>query len=338
MLLLIERKVFQSFSRILRRFSTNLETNFNANGTSDKNEDPEISNSHLKSLKIAIIGLPNAGKSTLINQLVNRTICATSSKVHTTRKNSEAVYVEGDTQLVFIDTPGLVSSGDFKRYNMEDSFRSDVNRSLKRADIVGVVQDMENSRARERISKRTLPLLEAYGKNRPTILILNKVDRIKKKKHLLDVVKNLTDEKSWPHFIDIFMVSALKNDGVDDLRNYFLDSSKWKKWDYDAEIYTDQSPELVVERTVKATLLDDLPQELPYKLVVKLEHLTVLEEGTISSLVQILCPTERICKVVLGPGGQRIKDISLQCEKALSNGFRTTVRLTLAVSSAEKKN
>ena len=101
---------------------------------------------------------------------------------------------------------------------MEESFKNDVNRSLKRTDIVGVVQDMENSRARERISKRVLPLLNAYGKDKPTILILNKVDRIKKKKHLLEVVKNLTDEKSWPYFIDIFMVSALNNDGVDDLR------------------------------------------------------------------------------------------------------------------------
>lgn len=75
MLLLIKKKVFQSFSRILRRFSTNLETNFSANGTSDKNEDPEGSDLHLKSLKIAITGLPNAGKSTLINQLVNRMVC-----------------------------------------------------------------------------------------------------------------------------------------------------------------------------------------------------------------------------------------------------------------------
>ena len=78
MLLLIERRVFQSFSRILRHFSTNLETNFNANDTSHKNKEPEESDLHLKSLKIAIIGLPNAGKSTLINQLVNRTVCIQS--------------------------------------------------------------------------------------------------------------------------------------------------------------------------------------------------------------------------------------------------------------------
>lgn len=101
---------------------------------------------------------------------------------------------------------------------MEATFKKDVNKSLHKADIIGVVQDMENPRSRENISKRILPLLADYGKQRPSILILNKVDRIKKKNVLLDIIKILTNEQNWPYFNDIFMISALKNDGVDDLR------------------------------------------------------------------------------------------------------------------------
>ena len=112
----------------------------------------------------------------------------------------------------------MVSNRDVKRYKLDETFRIDVNKSLKMADIVGVVEDMTNPKAQEKISERTLTLLEAYGKNRPTILILNKIDKLKKKKRLLEIVRNLTNEKNWPHFIDIFMISAINNEGVDDLR------------------------------------------------------------------------------------------------------------------------
>ena len=116
-----------------------------------------------------------------------------------------------------------------------------------------------------------------------------------------------------------------------------MDSAKRKKWEYDSEVYTNQPPELVIERTVKAALLDYLPQELPYLISVKLEDFSVSADGSITTIVKTLCPTNRICKVVLGPGGQRIKDIALHCERTLSNGFRASVRIRIAVESSDKK-
>ncbi|XP_043470038.1 GTPase Era, mitochondrial [Leptopilina heterotoma] len=339
MMFFIEKAVCRNFSRVLRHFSTKLETNVN-NLTCNQFEvvnNNNISNELKKSLKVAIIGLPNAGKSTLINQLVNRTICPTSEKVHTTREKAEAILVSDNIQLIIIDTPGLVSNRDLKAYEMGSTFRDDVNKSLRKADIVGVVQDMENPRAHENISKRLLPLLDAYGKDRATILILNKIDRIKRKATLLEIIKNLTNKKNWPYFQDIFMISALHNDGVTDIRNYFLDIAKEKKWEYNTEMYTDQKPEIIVERTVRAKLMDNLPQEMPYRLTIELEHFVVSKEGNIASTVKIICPNERISKIVVGPGGRRVKSISTECEKDLSNAFRTIFTLKLSILFKGKK-
>lgn len=112
----------------------------------------------------------------------------------------------------------MVGRGDLKRYKLEDSFKSDAQNSMEQADVVGVIQDMTRVRARESISDKLISLLELSKSKANSILILNKIDRIKHKKLLLEVVKNLTSENVWPHFSDVFMISALTGDGVEDLR------------------------------------------------------------------------------------------------------------------------
>lgn len=203
-----------------------------------------------RSLKIAIVGLPNVGKSTLVNCLTSRTVsdqsmifgnttqyrlrnnlhcylfltpqvCATSKKIHTTRNKAAAIFTLDETQLIFLDTPGLVAKSAFKRFQLEDSFKHDAKKCMEEADVVGVVQDVSNTKARESIHGHITDLLEFSKPETNSVLILNKVDCLKNKRVLLQVVNNLTKKEGLPKFSDVFMISALTGDGVDDLRVSF---------------------------------------------------------------------------------------------------------------------
>lgn len=144
-------------------------------------------------------------------------MCAASSKIHTTRKKASAIFCTEDTQLIFFDTPGLVERKDFKKYKLEDSFTNDALISAKDADIIAVIQDITYPIFRESIDKKILDILKECHKDKTLVMILNKIDTLKNKKFLLEVVKNLT-EQTWPNFSDVFMISALTGDGICELR------------------------------------------------------------------------------------------------------------------------
>lgn len=138
--------------------------------------------------------------------------------MHTTQTKADAIYCEDDTQLIFIDTPGVVSTRISKRYKLAGSFRNDPKISLAAADIVGIVQEADNIFTRHKIDNNILELLTENVRNKITmILIFNKVDKLKKKEVLLQLVDTLVKNNSL-NFSDVFMVSALTGDGIDDLR------------------------------------------------------------------------------------------------------------------------
>ncbi|XP_015121790.1 GTPase Era, mitochondrial [Diachasma alloeum] len=348
MLVTLCRRVLSVERKLLRFYSVNLEhvvSNHSREGGLQQGEDYVVDQSfdvtrlrrdEDKSLRIAILGLPNAGKSTLVNALAGRQICAMSGKAHTTRSKTNVIYSEDDTQLIFIDTPGLVTNRDFNKFKLEPTFKSDIETSLERADVVGVVQDASHPFRRHKIDERVIEALKRTKPGVTSILILNKVDRVKPKKELLKLVDILTGEQNWPNFSDIFMISALKNDGVDDLRAYLLDSAKNRDWDFSPNQITDEPTEKIVERTVKAKFMDALPDELPYILKIKTEHLGVLPDDSMSAIVNINCPTDRISKLVMGPKGARVKHVALAAEQELSNAFRTAVRLKIAINFKDK--
>lgn len=340
MLFAIERYAIRAGSRCARRFfSKNVDVL-----TKDKQEfvlQPEsnftsIRREGQKVLKIAVLGAPNVGKSTLVNQLIKRSICPVSSKVHTTQAKAHAVYCENDTQLVFIDTPGMVSPAECKRYNLGNSFVRDSQLSLKVADIIGIVQDAHNVFTRDKIDPNVSNLLTENIRNTiPMILIFNKVDKVKKKDILLHLVNVLTKSKNSLNFADIFMISAMTGDGIDDLRTYLLDSAKPGDWYYDKHIYSDNTCEDIIQQTVRAKLLDNLPDEIPYNLKVKLEHFDPGPDDSISALVSVTCPKKRIVNLILRSKGRRLKNIAVKAEEELRHAFRTPVRLRISVQLAQ---
>lgn len=337
----IERTIINMRLCFFRCMSTSVDVvNYeeHKNNSFVANEDLNKTQSEkVKSLKVAILGMPNVGKSTLINQLVHRPICATSSKVHTTRVKCHAIYSQEDTQLIFIDTPGLVSNHEWKKYHLEPSFKNDARESMMLADIVGVIQDVGSSGTRGIINKHIIDLLKHTRQEVPSILVLNKVDLIKRKDVLLDLVKGLTSKKGWPHFQDVFMISALMKEGIDDLRNYLLDSAKQRNWDYEENVFTDQATDKVIQRVVQSKLLDALPNELPYRLTVELEQLNVCLDDSMDAVVLIKCPSDRISRLLLGKGGAKIKSIALAAEQEICNAFKTAIRLKIIVHFKESK-
>ncbi|XP_051491950.1 GTPase Era, mitochondrial isoform X2 [Apus apus] len=145
-----------------------------------------------KVLRIAIIGAPNAGKSTLSNQLLGRKVFPVSRKVHTTRCKARGVVTYEDTQLIILDTPGLTSPLKAKRHNLEEAMLTDPWESMKQADLVLVLVDVSDHWTRNSLSKEVLKVLSEFPQI-PSVLVLNKVDRLKKKYILLELVTELTE-------------------------------------------------------------------------------------------------------------------------------------------------
>lgn len=145
-------------------------------------------------------------------------ICPTSSKVHTTQVKCDAVYSSENTQLVFIDTPGIITQKEQKKYKLSSSFEKDPKISTNIADIVGVVHDVSNRYTRNKLHDKILDLLQTLKSDIPTLLIMNKIDQVKHKDGLLKTIKILTSKTNWPHFFDVFLISALTSDGTDSLR------------------------------------------------------------------------------------------------------------------------
>ncbi|VVC43480.1 Hypothetical protein CINCED_3A022094 [Cinara cedri] len=239
------------------KYSSNVEDCYNNDDDHQERDDSEQKQQRL--LKIAIIGVPNAGKSSLINSIVQRNICPFSCKVHTTRSSARAVESIGDTQLVFLDTPGLVDSTEIKKYNLEKTFANDSTNAIDEADVIGVVHDVSNRYTRNYLDPKVLRLLHLYS-TKDSFLVLNKIDLLKSKKQLLDLARLLTCDKNgtfnipdqyimtseenidhkylknqermlekkvkhscgWDKFQDVFMVSAALNHGSSNIKVSFL--------------------------------------------------------------------------------------------------------------------
>nr|XP_009936578.1 PREDICTED: GTPase Era, mitochondrial [Opisthocomus hoazin] len=145
-----------------------------------------------KVLRIAIIGAPNAGKSTLSNQLLGRKVFPVSQKVHTTRCKAKGVVTYEDTQLIILDTPGLTSHFKAKRHKLDEAMLTDPWDSMKHADLVLVLVDVSDHWTRNCLSKEVLQCLSRFPQI-PSVLVLNKVDLLKKKFILLELVTDLTE-------------------------------------------------------------------------------------------------------------------------------------------------
>jgi GTPase len=272
---------------------------------------------------IALIGAPNAGKSTLINALVGSKVAIVTPKVQTTRTLLRGIAMEGGSQLVFLDTPGIFAP----RRRLDRAMVTTAWTGAHDADIVAVLID-----AKSGLNDDAEALLKKLEEVRqPKVLILNKVDIVEKSK-LLALAQNANEKAK---FDATFMISATKGDGVADVRQWLAGRVPAGPWHYPEDEVSDAPVRQLASEITREKLYLKLHQELPYQSTVETESWTERKDGSVRIEQTIYVERDSQKKIVLGKGGQSIKAIGEASRRELAELLEKKVHLFLFVKVRE---
>ncbi|MGA2088331.1 MAG: GTPase Era [Stellaceae bacterium] len=269
---------------------------------------------------IALLGAPNAGKSTLLNRLVGAKLAIVSPKVQTTRARLLGIVARGESQLVFIDTPGIFAP----KRRLERAMVAAAWEGAKEADIDVVLVDA--SRGLDADTRRILDGLKAAGKRR-AVLALNQIDKAKREA-LLPMAAALAQAYEFER---VFMISGLNGDGVEDLLAYLAGAVPEGPWLFPADEMTDAPLRLLAAEITREQIFLQLHQELPYASTVETEAWEEFADGSvkISQLIHVARDSQK--PIVLGKGGSRIKSIGEAARAELEKLLGRRVHLFLQV-------
>ncbi len=272
---------------------------------------------------VAVIGAPNAGKSTLVNQLVGQKVAITSAKAQTTRARLLGIALEGQTQIILADTPGIFAP----KRRLDRAMVHAAWEGAQSADAIVLVVDPIKQRRHE-----LEPLLESL-KDRPErkLLVLNKVDA-SAKEPLLALAQDLTGKAQ---FAEVFFVSALTGDGVPELKAHLAVLMPEGPWHYPEDQVSDASERLLAADVTREQLYQQLHEELPYDSAVRPESYTERKDGSIEIHQQIVIGRDSQKPIVLGKRGARIKAIGEAARKELAEMLGVPVHLFLHVKVDE---
>jgi len=267
---------------------------------------------------VAVLGLPNAGKSTLVNKLVGGKVSIVSPKAQTTRHRILGITIEDKTQLILIDTPGVFKP----RRQLDKAMIQTAWTASTEADLCVVLVDA------------TLPdftenknlLRQCPG----SLLVLNKIDRLPRQR-LLEITQELTQAA----VVDVFMISALHEDGVPDLRKALGKSLPEGPWLFEVDALTDQPQRLWAAELTREQIYWQLQQELPYDTWVETQQWENFANGSVRIDQVIYVNREAQKKIVVGAGGKRIKAISCAARQEIARHLGTDVHLFLRVKVQE---
>ena len=272
---------------------------------------------------IALIGAPNAGKSTLINALVGSKVAIVTPKVQTTRTLLRGIAMEGPAQLVFIDTPGIFAP----RRRLDRAMVTTAWTGAHDADVVAVLID-----AKSGLDDDAEALLKKLGEVRqPKVLILNKVDIVEKAK-LLALAQAVNERGK---FDATFMISALSGSGVADVRKWLAEHVPAGPWHYPEDEVSDAPLRQLAAEITREKLYLKLHQELPYQSTVETESWTERKDGSVRIEQTIYVERDSQKKIVLGKSGQSIKAIGEASRRELAEIIEKKVHLFLFVKVRE---
>jgi GTP-binding protein Era len=272
---------------------------------------------------IAVIGAPNAGKSTLVNALVGAKVTIVSHKVQTTRVPVRGIAIAGASQLVFIDTPGIFAP----RRRLDRAMVDAAATAAGDADIVVMLVD-----AQKGVTEDVARILRQLANvAHPRVLVLNKIDRVKKEQ-LLALAADLNAHLDFPA---TFMISALKGHGVEDLKTHLARHVPEGTWHFPADDLSDVPERQLAAEITREKLYERLHQELPYAATVETTAWQDRNDGSarIEQTIFVERDSQRV--IVLGEGGRTIKDISMRARKELSALLERPVHLFLHVKVQE---
>jgi len=272
---------------------------------------------------IALIGAPNAGKSTLINALVGTKVAIISHKVQTTRTTLRAIAIEGAAQLVFIDTPGIFAP----KRRLDRAMVTTAWAGAHDADLVGVLID-----AKRGIDAEAGALLDGLAAVvAAKVLLLNKID-LTEKPALLALASEANTRVA---FAASFMISALTGDGVADFKRWLAAAVPLGPWHYPEDQITDAPLRQLAAEITREKLYLRLHQELPYQSTVETQQWQERKDGSVRIEQTIYVERESQRKIVLGKGGQTIKAIGADARREIAQAIEQPVHLFLFVKVRE---
>ena len=272
---------------------------------------------------VALIGAPDAGKSTITNHFVGSKVSIVSPKVQTTRTLVKGIGIFGNTQIIFVDTPGIFKP----KRRLDRAMVTSAWDGAKDADITVLVVD-----AKRGFDDETRSIIaKLKKKNKRAVLVLNKVDLVHKDS-LLGLSLALNNEYS---FEETFFVSATTGKNIDEFYKYLADNLPKSPWYYPEEQISDMPLKLLAAEIVREKLFLFLHQELPYALTVEPELWERREDGSVRAEITIYVERDNQKIIVLGKGGSMIKRIGQSARREIEELFECRVHLILFVKVRE---
>lgn len=268
---------------------------------------------------VAIVGAPNAGKSTLVNALVGQKVAIVSPKAQTTRVRLMGIAIEGNAQIMLVDTPGIFTPA----RRLDRAMVQAAWGGAAEADLIALVVDAKGG-----LGPKVEPIVTALkDRPEPKILILNKVD-------LADKAKLLTHAEklnNWAKFDETWFVSAATGDGLAELKSALAKAVPEGPWHFPEDQVSDATDRMTAAEITREQLYLQLHAELPYASAVETEKYSEREDGSVEIHQQILIarPTQRA--IILGKGGARLKEIGSKARAEIAHSLGRPVHLYLHV-------
>ncbi len=283
--------------------------------------------SNTKNAFITIVGRPNAGKSSLLNALIGEKIAAVSAKPQTTRTKITGVLTKGETQYVFMDTPGMHRA----KNKLSEHMIKTVNESVSETDIALFVTDCTKA-----LSQAEKELISGFGKRSKVILVINKIDLLEDKS---EVMKKITEYSDLYSFSDIIPISVVENDGLDivmeAIDKYAVEGPHY----FPDDMLTDQPEKVIMAEIIREKALNNLNEEIPHGIAVTIESLNEREtkagETILDVSAVIYCEKESHKGIVIGKGGAMLRKIGGDARAELEDFFRIKVNLQCWVKVKE---
>ncbi len=274
---------------------------------------------------VALIGAPNAGKSTLLNQLVGQKVAIVTHKAQTTRQRIRGITIEGNSQLVFVDTPGIFKP----KRRLDKAMVSAAWGGADEADVTALIVDATRTRADH---EGFVAILRSLANSKtPCLLVLNKVDEAPREK-LLELAAAANE---ICRFEETFMISALKGDGVPALRKKLASMMPEGPFLYPADQVVDLSQRLLASEITREKLYLRMHDELPYATTVETEGWTERKDGSVKIDQVIYVERASQKAIVLGRGGQAIKIIGQSAREEIEEALGIKAHLFLFVKVRE---
>lgn len=270
---------------------------------------------------IAIIGKPNAGKSSLLNKLIGERLSIVTNRPQTTRNRITGILTEDNTQLVFIDTPGFHKP----KTKLGEHMVKTVSEAVGDVDFILFVREA----GKKLIDSEKELLKDAFKKHIPISLVMNKTDLVKDKEVLIEEATQLLGEFS---FENVFYTSVIKEEGIDEIREYLKQSAPEGPYFFPEDYYSTDPEKFIVSEIIREKILTDIRDEIPHGVSVNIEKMRMREDKQIYDIeAEIYCERDSHKGIIIGKNGSMLKNIGSKARTDIEEFLGEKVNLKLWV-------